>query len=85
MIAAGIKKSTSQCNALFLAELVEDKLVEAPQALYDASKEGVKTPLFNLFVDIVQQGKMDSMVMRNIGALIQSDRNMDALSGQIAG
>lgn len=47
-----------------------------------------KTPLFNLLgeriVEILQKGKMDSLLIRNNVALTQFDRFMDASSRPVA-
>lgn len=48
LISAEMERWTSHCNAFLLAELLEDELIYALQVGYDATKNGVKTPLFNL-------------------------------------
>lgn len=84
MIAEEVKVLTTGNNASMWTKLKEDKLIRALQVGYGASKNGVKTPLFNLvreaIVDILQQGKMDSMLMGNIENLIQSERFEDAVT-----
>lgn len=42
-IAAEVEESTSHGNAPLLAGLVENALVKAPQVVYNATKEGMKT------------------------------------------
>lgn len=63
--------------------------MDAVQVGYDATRKEVRTPLLNLvaevFVDIIQHRNMDSVPMRNIETLTQSERFMTALSQQEAG
>lgn len=47
MIAAQNKKLTSHSNASVLAGLVEKMLMEALDVGYDASREGIRPPLFS--------------------------------------
>lgn len=69
--------------------LVEDTLIEALETVYESPIEEVNTPLFNLLgqgiVGIIQLGKSDSLLMRNIEAGTQFDRFMDALAQLLAG
>lgn len=61
-IMAEMEMSPSHGNVFVLAGLVEDSLIEAVQLGDDATKEGLKTPLFKLVgkvtVDIIQEGKV---------------------------
>lgn len=59
MIAAEKEKSTSLCSASVYTGLVEKKLMEELQVVYNADKKWVTSPLFNLvgevIVDIIKQ------------------------------
>lgn len=72
MIAAEMRKVTSHWKVSVLTRLVEDTLSEALEVKYDVAKEGMETLLSNLVVefidDIIQQGRTDSLQMRNIAA-----------------
>lgn len=72
-----------------LPGIVEDTLIEELQAGYDAAKEKVKTLFLSLIgdviVDTIRQRKMDSLLIRNIGAFTRSDTIMDALTPRVAG
>lgn len=48
MKAVGMKKSTCHGKDTLLTGMVEEMLIEALQFGYDASKEEVMTPWFNL-------------------------------------
>lgn len=60
-----------------LTGLVEELLIEALHVGYDARMEWAKTPLFNLvgefIVEISQQENMDSLLIRDIEELTESD------------
>lgn len=88
MIATEVEKSISNCNAPVLTELVKDTLIEMLQVVYDGTQEVVNSPLFILMgeviVDMIQKGKVDSLLMRNIGALTQSDWIMASPTRQVA-
>lgn len=89
MMGAEMEKSTLCPNAPEIAGKVKEKMFETPQFSYAAVEEGVKTPLTNLeeesLVHIFQQGRMDSVLMRNTQGLTQSDLSMDALTRQVGG
>lgn len=61
LITTEINKSTSYGNSLLVARVGEDRLIEALKVRYDASREYVKTLLFNtvaeVIVDIIKQRK----------------------------
>lgn len=84
-----VRKSISHCNAPVLAWFVEGKLIEAVQVGYDMAKEGVKTPLFtlvgNVIAETIQQGKMNSLLMRCIEAPTEPERLMDVLTWRVDG
>lgn len=84
MIGTEMQKSTSHHIAPVLAGRVKEKLIEAQQGKYDAGKERVPTPLCNIvggaIVYIIQQEKMDLLLMRIVKALAQSDGFVDALT-----
>lgn len=88
MIVAEKKNSTSHRNIRVLKNLLEASLIEALQVRYDAAKEDVMNHLFNLvgkvIVEIIQQRKMNSLLMWNIESLTQSCRLMNALPLQMA-
>lgn len=67
-----------------LTALVQDMLIDALKVGYIAAKEGVNNLLFNVvgevIVEIIQQGKMDSLMMGNIYTLSQLERFMVALT-----
>lgn len=69
---------------LVLTWLVEEAVTEALQVWYDAAREIVKTPSFNLvgedIIEIILQGKMDSLLMSNVEACNQSDRFMNSMN-----
>lgn len=82
-------KNSTACNiAPVLTEPAEDKFINAQQAVQNAGKEGVESLLFNLvrkvIVEIIQQGKMHSQLMRRIDTLTRSERIMEALTPQVA-
>lgn len=62
-----------------LAKLVEAKLIDALQFEYGEAKEGVRNSLIILLGEdineTIQQGKMDSLQIRYINELIQSERS----------
>lgn len=84
MIVAELEMSTSHCTATMLARLVVPNRIETPLVRYNAAKEGVKTSVLDLVgevsVNIVQRGKVNSLPLRNIEFLTQSDISMDALT-----
>lgn len=88
-IVAEMKKSASYCKDPVLKELAEDMLIEAVQVVYEAPKDGIKTPLFNviedIIVEIIQKGMMNSPLMRSLESLTQSVRIRDALMQRVAG
>lgn len=67
-----------------LTGIAECTPIEALQVEYDAAKEEIETALYNLIgksiVDTIQQGRMESLLTRNIQALTQPNRVMDALT-----
>lgn len=73
---------TSHRNDLVLTGLVEEKQMEALQGGYEAEKEILNISLYHLvvelIVDIIQEGKMEVLLMRNIEAVAQCERFMDA-------
>lgn len=83
-----MKKSTPLSSAPVLTELLEDTLIHAAQVGYEATETRVRTLLFNLvgevIVDTIQKGKMDSLLMRNIDTLTQSERLIDASTLSVA-
>lgn len=64
------------------------RVIEGLEAGYDATNEGVKTPLFSLvgevIFDVTQQGKMNMLLMPSIKDLTYSDRFMDACRRRVA-
>lgn len=76
LLADGVKNSTTYSNAHVLIEKYTQK--DALQACSISPREGVKTLLFNLerevIADTIQQGKIDSLLMRNIDTLPQYKR-----------
>lgn len=81
VIATEMKKSTPHRNATVLTGVVEEKLIDVLQVVYDATQEEMRTSLFNLVgeatFDIIQQGMMDLLLVSNVEALTQPDRLMD--------
>lgn len=81
--------STSNGNALVRTALVEDRLIETPQVGTDATKEGVETLFLNVvgevMVDMILQGRMDTLLINSIELLPQSERFMDALMQRVVG
>lgn len=67
LFAAKMKNLRSHCTAPFLAELLEDKLIDALQLGYADAEKGVKSLLLNLIeygtIDIIQLGKMGWLLM----------------------
>lgn len=65
------------------------KLMNDLVAGYDVTKEGVESLLVNLvggsIVDINDEGKMDSMRIRNFDTFTQCECFMDNLTRQVAG
>lgn len=65
LIAQEGKCSTARNSALVRTEVLEDKLICALQKGYDATKEMVNIPLFNLreevIMEIIQHRKIDSL------------------------
>lgn len=61
--------------------------IEAVQAGYDATKEGVRMLLLvvvrEVIVDIFQEEKMYSLLLRNIEYVTEPDRFMHALMGRV--
>lgn len=89
MFGPEMEKSTSNCNDPLFAGLVEDKLIELLQVGHYAAKKSAKALLFNLvgevIIEIFQQGKLDSLLVSNVEALIQPDRFVEALSRHVLG
>lgn len=83
-----MEKSTSHYYVPLLPELVEDRLVNELQVKYYFIKEEIKNPLYNLTrkanADVIHQVKVDSILIRNMEALAQSDRAIGALSELVA-
>lgn len=82
MFAAEMEKSTFLYKYPVLGGFVEETLFKVQQVVNDAAKEGMKTRSFNLVqkipVDIILQGNLDWLLMRNIGFFIRYDSFMDA-------
>lgn len=82
MIAIEMEISTSHCKDHVLTGVLEYTPIGALHVGYDAIKRGVKTFLRNLvreeIVNIISQGKMDSLLMRMMESLTQSDSFMEA-------
>lgn len=64
-------------------------MIEALQVGYNAAKEGVMTLLLyfggEFIADIIQQGEMDSLVIRNSKILPQFERLLDSLAWRMPG
>lgn len=71
------------------AGLVQDRLNEAPELGYAATKKGVKNILFNLvenmIVDNIDKGKTELLLMKKVKALTQFEKLMGALKRCWAG
>lgn len=83
------KKPASHRNALVLAPLLEETLIEVLEVRYDTGKEGVDTPLLNIIGEstaaIMQQRMMNLLLVRNSEALTEWNRAIDTLMQRVAG
>lgn len=65
-----------------IAQIVEDTFVDTFHIRYVAVKEEVETPIFKYveeaLVDIVQEGKLDTLLVMNVDALTGSNSVEDA-------
>lgn len=62
---------------------VEDTIADVIKIGYTSAKEGIKTPIFHLieekFIDVVQKGRLDTLLVCNVDKLADSDRFMDSI------
>lgn len=81
--------STFLDNAPAWPRLLEEMLIKALQLVYEADKKSVETPWFILggkvIFDTIRQGKLGSLLKRNIENLTESETLMDALRREMAG
>lgn len=77
------------CNrALVSAGIVDYKLMDALPVECYAAKEGVRTfsiiLVGEVVIFIIQPGNIDSLLMKNIDTLTQSERLMDSFTRRMA-
>lgn len=70
-------------------DIVEEMIENAFRAGFDVKNEGIKTTFLNMMagalVDIVEQGRVDTILNRNLDNFVNSGRSMDSLTPWVVG
>lgn len=89
MITNESKKATASMVTTPIMSTVENTIANVIQVGYRSSKEGTKMPFFHLvtieLVDVVQYGRLDTLLVRIVNELAESDQCTEALARRIVG
>lgn len=84
MIADKTKKATTAVVMKSNMSTVEDTFADVIQNEYTLAKERMKAPIFHMVSDaginVVLQGRLDTVLISNVDKLVESDRFMGVLT-----
>lgn len=88
MITNETKKAAATMVTDSVSNTVEDTVADVIQVPYISAKGVINAPLFHLveeaLIDVVQKGCLNTLLIRNMDKLAESDHYMDAIAHRMA-
>lgn len=84
-----MKTAVEAATTGLLTGIVNEKIERAFARGYNIQKEGMKTPIRNMvkgvLIDVIEQRRLETLLIRNVDKFASSARFMDALMGRVVG